>query len=232
MYEFTARAMDAHSLRTQKFFIYISCMTPRKKTNQRALIRMFQTTKEIWAGCDEAGRGCLAGPVFAAAVILPPGFKHAAIHDSKKLSHAQRLQAREVIKDNALAWAVQSIDAPTIDRINILNASILAMHHALDALKIIPKLIAVDGNRFKMYKEIPHHCIIKGDSHLAAIGAASILAKTYRDEYMEQLHEAHPQYNWKQNKSYGTLEHRIAIAKHGYTAYHRKSFVVSLPELT
>lgn len=176
------------------------------------------------AGCDEAGRGCYAGPVVAAAVILPAGFYHPELNDSKKLSAARRETLRSYIEANALAYAVAMVDNTEIDRINILKASFKAMHHALDQLTIRPELILVDGNRFVPYKKIPHHCIIKGDGIYASIAAASILAKTCRDAIMVQLHDEHPQYNWDSNKGYGTAEHRKAIERYGLTKYHRRSF--------
>ena len=176
------------------------------------------------AGCDEAGRGCYAGPVFAAAVILPKDFYHPEINDSKLLSPQQRNELRVHIEANASAYAVAMIDNYEIDSINILKASFKAMHIALDALTIRPGLLLIDGNRFTSYKKIPHHCIIKGDGIYASIAAASILAKTYRDAYMEQLHNEFPQYNWKSNKGYGTPEHRNAIDQSGLCKYHRKSF--------
>lgn len=178
----------------------------------------------IEAGCDEAGRGCLAGPVFAAAVILPDGFHNELLNDSKQLSEKQRDLLRPVIEQEALAWAVASVDNHEIDEINILNASILAMHRALDQLKIRPQHIIIDGNRFKKYGDIPHLCIVKGDGKYMSIAAASVLAKTHRDEYMKKLHEQFPVYNWQQNKGYPTQEHRNKIKAHGITDYHRKSF--------
>ena len=184
----------------------------------------------IEAGCDEAGRGCLAGPVFAAAVVLPHGFSHPLLNDSKQLNAGQREQLREIIEREALAWSVVSIDAQEIDRINILNASIKGMHRALDNLKnsagekVIPSLIFVDGNRFHPYGEIPHHCIVKGDGKLSCIAAASILAKTHRDEYMRHLATQYPQYGWEENMAYPTAKHREAIALYGLTPYHRRSF--------
>lgn len=178
----------------------------------------------IEAGCDEAGRGCYAGPVCAAAVVLPKSFQHPVLNDSKQLSAAQRYELKKVIEGEAIAYAVAMIDEGEIDRINILQASFKAMHLALDKLKIIPELLLIDGNRFTTYKNIPHHCIVQGDGIYASIAAASILAKTYRDDYMTRLHEEHPHYNWKQNKGYGTKEHRAAIDTHGLCKYHRKSF--------
>lgn len=176
------------------------------------------------AGVDEAGRGCLAGPVVAAALILPTDFTHAFLTDSKKLSHAQRMSLRPIILENALAWAVGVIDAPRIDQVNILNATYEAMHAAISGLKIRPQSLAIDGNRFRPYPSIPHHCLVKGDSRFLNIAGASILAKTYRDELMEQLYSEFPQYGWDKNKGYPTIFHREAIAKYGITPYHRKSF--------
>jgi len=185
----------------------------------------------VEAGCDEAGRGCLAGPVFAAAVILPDHFSNALLNDSKQLSEKQRAQLRPVIEREALAWAVASVDNHEIDEINILNASILAMHRALDQLQVRPEHIIVDGNRFKKYHQIPHLCIVKGDGKYMSIAAASVLAKTHRDEYMENLHEQFPVYNWKKNKGYPTKEHRSGIEKFGPTPFHRLSFTLLDPQL-
>ncbi len=181
------------------------------------------------AGCDEAGRGCLAGPVFAAAVILPPDFDHLDLDDSKKLSESQRNALREIIEKEALAYAVAKMDAPDIDKYNILWASVRTMHKALDKLKIRPAHIIVDGNKFIPYKNVTFECIIKGDGKYASIAAASILAKTYRDEYMENLNKKHPQYHWQKNKGYPTQVHRRAIIEHGITKYHRKSFQLLPP---
>ena len=178
----------------------------------------------IEAGCDEAGRGCLAGPVFAASVILPNEFSDPVLNDSKQLSEKKRNELRKIIEKEALAWAVASVDNHEIDKINILNASFLAMHRAIGLLKIKPQLLLIDGNRFKHYKEIPHECIVKGDGKFASIAAASILAKTYRDEFMENLHHQFPVYCWNENKGYPTKSHKAAIAGHGITDFHRKSF--------
>ena len=185
----------------------------------------------IEVGCDEAGRGCLAGAVFAAAVILPPDYRHPMLNDSKQLSEKQRYQLRPEIERDALAWAVGIVTPQEIDNINILNASILAMHRAIEQLDITPQRILVDGNRFKPYKETPHTCVIKGDGKYLSIAAASILAKTYRDDYMLQLHEKFPLYGWDRNKGYPTIEHRQAIAQHGTTPYHRNSFRLTDPQL-
>ena len=179
------------------------------------------------AGCDEAGRGCYAGPVFAAAVILAPGFFHPLLNDSKQVSPENRNELRIYIEANALAWAVAQVDHEEIDRINILKASFKAMHLALDQLKPRPRLLLIDGNRFTKYKRTPHRCIIKGDSIFSSIAAASILAKTWRDEYMQRLHAEFPHYRWDSNKGYGTREHRDAIEKHGLCKYHRKSFNIN-----
>ncbi|WP_353780177.1 ribonuclease HII [Winogradskyella sp. 3972H.M.0a.05] len=180
-------------------------------------------------GLDEAGRGCLAGPVTAAAVILPTGFNNDILNDSKQLSEKKRDVLKPIIEQDAIAFAVEHVWQEEIDEINILNASILAMHKAVDALQTIPEHLIVDGNKFKPYKEIPHQTIVKGDSKYLSIAAASVLAKTYRDEYMNIIHEEYPMYNWKQNKGYPTKEHREAIKAHGTTRYHRKSFRL-LPE--
>ncbi|WP_343669576.1 ribonuclease HII [Chitinophaga sp.] len=176
------------------------------------------------AGCDEAGRGCLAGPVFAAAVILPLKFRHKLLNDSKQLKAADREYLRGVIEEKALFYAVASVDNEEIDKINILQASFRAMHLALEKLQQQPGYILVDGNRFKPYGNVPHACIIKGDGIYASIAAASILAKTYRDEYMMKLHEQFPHFGWFENKGYPTLQHRNAIREHGETPFHRKSF--------
>lgn len=176
------------------------------------------------AGCDEAGRGCLAGPVFAAAVMLPEGFSHPLLNDSKQVNARDRNLLREVIERSALAFAVASIDNEEIDRINILKASFKAMHLALDRLPRRPELILVDGNRFVPYRKIPYRCFVKGDARFTAIAAASILAKTYRDEHMMQLHEEFPHYHWQQNKGYGTEAHCRAIEQYGQCKYHRRTF--------
>ncbi len=176
------------------------------------------------AGCDEAGRGCLAGPVFAAAVILPHDFEHPLLNDSKQLSKKHRNELRIFIEKNAITFAVASLDAKVIDKVNILQASIRAMHLAVDKLAIAPSFLIIDGNKFKPYKDVPHQTIIKGDAKFASIAAASILAKTYRDEYMENLHLQYPEYDWIKNKGYGTKAHRDAIVKLGQTPYHRMSF--------
>ena len=187
----------------------------------------FLYKSKLEAGLDEAGRGCYAGPVFAAAVILPKDFFHPLLNDSKQLSEKQRDSLRPVIEKEAIAFAVAAVDNDEIDRINILQASFKAMHNALDQLNNIPQLLLIDGNRFKSYKEIKHKCIIKGDGIYASIAAASILAKTYRDEYMQQIHTEYTHYGWNKNKGYGTLEHRLAIEKEGLCKYHRQSFNIT-----
>ena len=185
---------------------------------------------KVEAGCDEAGRGCLAGSVYAAAVILPEDYQNDLLNDSKQLTEKRRYQLRDIIQRDAVAWAVGIVTPEEIDRINILNASILAMHRALDQLTVRPEAIIVDGNRFKPYYEphstlhTPHSTIVKGDGKYLSIAAASILAKTYRDDYMNQLAEEYPQYDWLSNKGYPTKKHREAIKKHGITPYHRKSY--------
>lgn len=187
-------------------------------------------TDKVEAGCDEAGRGCLAGSVYAAAVILPPNYENELLNDSKQLSERKRYLLRSIIENDAVAWAVGVVTAEEIDKINILNASILAMHRALDALKVQPEAIIVDGNRFKPYKDVPYTTIVKGDGKYLSIAAASILAKTYRDDYMKTIAEEYPQYNWKSNKGYPTNKHRAAIKKYGISPYHRKSFTLLPPE--
>ena len=178
----------------------------------------------VEAGCDEAGRGCLAGAVYAAAVILPPDYQNALLNDSKQLSEHRRYELRTQIEHDALAWAVGVVGPQEIDRINILNASILAMHRALDQLTLRPQAVIVDGNRFKPYQQLPYTTIVKGDGKYMAIAAASILAKTYRDDYMLQLDAEYPQYDWRANKGYPTSKHRDAIRQHGTTPYHRMSY--------
>ena len=178
----------------------------------------------IEAGCDEAGRGCLAGSVYAAAVILPPDYQNELLNDSKKLTAKKRYALREVIERDAIAWAVGIVTPEEIDKINILNASFLAMHRALDQLKVRPEAVIVDGNRFKPYQDLPSTTIVKGDGKYLSIAAASILAKTYRDDYMLSLAEEYPQYDWQSNMGYPTKKHRQAIREHGITPYHRKSY--------
>jgi ribonuclease HII len=185
----------------------------------------------VEAGCDEAGRGCLAGPVFAAAVILPPKFYHRLLNDSKLVPEENRYKLRTVIEKKAIAFAVGIVDNNEIDSINILNASFKAMHLALEKLQQLPGLLLIDGNRFNPYKTIPHECIIQGDGKFSAIAAASILAKTYRDDYMRQLHTEYPHYRWHANKGYATREHCKAIEEFGLCKYHRKSFDIKAAQL-
>jgi ribonuclease HII len=185
----------------------------------------------IEAGCDEAGRGCLAGPVYASAVILPKTYKNKWLDDSKKLSDKDRYELRPEIEAKAMAWAIGSVDNLEIDRINILKASFLAMHRAIDKLKIKPELLLIDGNRFTPYKKINHQCIIKGDSKYLNIAAASILAKTYRDDYMKEQALRYPQYNWEQNMAYPTKKHREAIKEFGTTPLHRMTFQLLAKQL-
>jgi ribonuclease HII len=188
------------------------------------MLKEFNFSGGLLAGCDEAGRGCLAGPVFAAAVILPVGFSHPLLDDSKKMKEEHRKELRELIQMKALAWAVGSCDHEEIDRINILNASFLAMHRAIRQLPLIPELLLIDGNRFRVYEGIRHQCVVGGDGIYTCIAAASILAKTFRDDYMEQLHVEFPQYGWDRNKAYATASHRDAMLRFGRSPYHRKTF--------
>jgi len=188
------------------------------------MLKSFHTEGAVEAGCDEAGRGCIAGPVFAAAVILSPQFSNPVLDDSKKLSAKKRQHLRTLIEQEAMAWAVGVVHEKEIDQINILNASFLAMHRALDSLALVPSHLLIDGNRFKPYGLISHSCIVKGDGIYASIAAASILAKTHRDEYMGSMHLEYPLYGWNKNKGYPTREHRKAILKLGPTPYHRRSF--------
>jgi ribonuclease HII len=189
-----------------------------------SMLKSFHTQACIEAGCDEAGRGCIAGPVFAAAVILPSEYQNSSLDDSKKLSAKSRNQLRQVVEKEALAFAVGIVDEKEIDSINILNASFLAMHRALDQLRIQPEHLIIDGNRFKPYAELAYSCIIKGDGKYASIAAASILAKTYRDEYMGKLHQEFPEYGWDRNMGYPTKQHRKALLEFGPSPYHRRSF--------
>jgi len=189
----------------------------------------FHHSNLLEAGCDEAGRGCLAGPVCAAAVILPSDFHHPLLNDSKQLTEHQRDILRPLIEREALAWAVAMVESAEIDRINILKASFLAMHRALDTLTIRPEFILVDGNRFTPYPAVPHLCVVKGDGKYSSIAAASVLAKTWRDEVMTRLHAQHPHYDWRNNKGYPTESHRAALRLHGITSHHRRSFRL-LPE--
>lgn len=190
------------------------------------LIKHYNTDDRIEAGCDEAGRGCLAGPVFAAAVVLPSDYDNPLINDSKQLNEKQRRQLRAEIERDAVAWAVCSIDNEGIDRMNILWASLHAMNMAVRQLKVRPEFLLIDGNRFRNETDIDYKCFVKGDAKYMSIAAASILAKTHRDEYMEQLHEQYPDYHWDKNKGYPTKAHYEAIARRGITPYHRKSFTL------
>jgi len=193
------------------------------------MLNKYHTKGIIEAGCDEAGRGCLAGPVYAAAVILPNDFEHELLNDSKQLTENQRDKLRPIIETEAVAWAVATVEPLEIDRINILNASFLAMHRAIEQLTTAPESLLIDGNRFKPYPDIPYHCIIKGDGKYLSIAAASVLAKTHRDDYMKNIHAEFPVYHWNSNKGYPTEAHREAIRTHGTTTYHRHSFRL-LPE--
>lgn len=185
----------------------------------------------IEAGCDEAGRGCLAGPVFAAAVILPDNFDHHLLNDSKQLPEDVRYALRAEIEQKAIAHAVASVDNLEIDSINILNASFLAMHRAIEKLTLSPQFLIIDGNRFNKYKNMPHKCIVEGDAKYFSIAAASILAKTYRDDYMKKIAAEHPEYDWHNNKGYPTIKHRETILKIGFTPYHRRTFRVTDPQM-
>ena len=191
----------------------------------------FHTEGLLEAGCDEAGRGCLAGPVFAAAVILPPDFSCEELNDSKKLTERMRYNLRPFIEENALDWAVGVVSPQEIDEINILKASFLAMHRALNQLKLRPNHLIIDGNRFTPYNDVPHHCIVKGDGKYLSIAAASVLAKTYRDDFMVKIDADYPDYQWKKNKGYPTKDHRLAIERHGATPHHRQSFTLLDPQM-
>lgn len=195
------------------------------------MLKRFLEKGRLEAGCDEAGRGCLAGPVVAAAVILPPKFRNKLLNDSKQLTEDQRNELRPIIEQEALAWKVAFVDHEEIDRINILNASFLAMHRAIDALETKPGHLLIDGNRFNPYPDIAHTCVIKGDSIFASIAAASVLAKTHRDEYMRKLHPEFPHYGWDTNVGYPTVHHRTAILEHGTSPFHRTSFRNGLEQL-
>lgn len=188
------------------------------------MLKSYLVPNVIEAGCDEAGRGCLAGSVYAAAVIFPPDYHNSEINDSKQLTDARRHMLREIIERDALSWAVGVVTAEEIDHINILNASILAMHRALGQLRLVPQSIIVDGNRFKPYRDVPWQTVVKGDGKYLSIAAASILAKTYRDDYMDDIDKDYPVYGWSRNKGYPTKEHRNAIRQHGVSPYHRKTF--------
>lgn len=203
-------------------------MRPHK---EHKMLLPYMTDGAVEAGCDEAGRGCLAGPVYAAAVILPPDFHSAELNDSKQLTARQRYLLRPIIEQEAVAWAVGVVTAQEIDKINILNASILAMHRALDQLTTRPDHLIIDGNRFKSYGKIPYQCVVKGDGTYLSIAAASVLAKTYRDDYMCQIGEEYPAYNWKKNKGYPTRDHRAAIEQLGPCPYHRMTFTLLDPQL-
>ena len=191
------------------------------------MLQAYYQDELIEAGCDEAGRGCLAGPVFAAAVMLPRSFYHPLLNDSKQLTEEHRYQLRPIIEEQAITYAVASLDNNQIDKINILRASFKSMHLAIKQLAVQPQLLLIDGNRFTKYRGIPHKCIIQGDGIYASIAAASILAKTYRDDFMKELHYKHPEFNWTQNKGYATKEHQVALDQFGPTKYHRKSFRLS-----
>lgn len=191
------------------------------------MLQLFYQSELVEAGCDEAGRGCLAGPVFAASVVLPPNFHHPLLNDSKQVTETNRNALKSYIEEKAVAFAVAMVDNDEIDKINILKASFKAMHLAISSLAVKPGLLLIDGNQFIKYKRVPHKCIIKGDEKYASIAAASILAKTYRDAYMMQLHAALPQYAWNNNKGYGTVEHRRAIERYGLSTFHRKTFRVA-----
>lgn len=195
------------------------------------MLQAYLKPDRIEAGCDEAGRGCLAGAVFAAAVILPPHFEHEFLKDSKQMTAKRRQLVRTIIEEQALTWAVAKVEPRAIEEINILNASILAMHQAVSALSIVPEHLLIDGNRFHPYEGIAHSCLVKGDQHYLSIAAASVLAKTHRDEYMEQLDEQYPCYGWKKNKGYPTKDHRQAVVTHGACIHHRSSFSYKTSDL-
>jgi ribonuclease HII len=207
----------------------INLSTPFLTFGKNNLLPAFYQEVLLEAGVDEAGRGCYAGPVFAAAVILPQDFRHPLLNDSKQLKAEQRNELRTIIEQQSVAFAVAQASEADIDRINILQATYLAMHGAIAQLAKPPQLLLIDGNRFKPYPGLPHHCFVKGDGRFASIAAASVLAKTYRDEWMAELHQHYPQYDWLHNKGYGTATHRAAIAQHGLCPHHRKSFNI-LPQ--
>lgn len=194
------------------------------------MLKPFHTPKCIEAGCDEAGRGCLAGPVYAAAVIFPPDYHNKELNDSKQLSDKKRKILREQIIKDATCWAVGIVDNHEIDKINILNASILAMHRAIERLSTLPEHLIIDGNKFKKYKQIPYDCIVKGDGKFLSIAAASILAKTFRDDFMDELHQQFPMYDWLSNKGYPTQKHKMAIQEYGLTDFHRVTFNYKMPQ--
>ena len=188
------------------------------------MLQEFKKGKKTVAGCDEAGRGCLAGPVFAAAIILPEGYRHELLNDSKKMKESDRDYLAEHLKEHALAYSIAMCDHEEIDRINILNASFMAMHRAVQQLDVLPDLLLIDGNRFNPYPGIQHECVVGGDGIFTCIAAASVLAKTARDSFMMDLHKIHPEYGWDRNKAYATKQHREALMKFGYSPYHRKTF--------
>lgn len=194
------------------------------------MLKPFHTPNCIEAGCDEAGRGCLAGPVYAAAVIFPPDYHNKELNDSKQLSDKKRKILREQIIKDATCWAVGIVDNHEIDKINILNASILAMHRAIERLSTLPEHLIIDGNKFKKYKQIPYDCIVKGDGKFLSIAAASILAKTFRDDFMDELHQQFPMYDWLSNKGYPTQKHKMAIQEYGLTDFHRVTFNYKMPQ--
>ena len=194
------------------------------------MLKPFHTPNCIEAGCDEAGRGCLAGPVYAAAVIFPPDYHNKELNDSKQLSDKKRKILREQIIKDATCWAVGIVDNHDIDKINILNASILAMHRAIEQLSTLPEHLIIDGNKFKKYKQIPYDCIVKGDGKFLSIAAASILAKTFRDDFMDELHQQFPMYDWLSNKGYPTQKHKLAIQEYGLTDFHRVTFNYKMPQ--
>lgn len=195
----------------------------------KAMLLPFFQEELLEAGCDEAGRGCLAGPVFAAAVVLPKDFHHPLLNDSKQLTEAQRYELRPVIEERALCFGVAQLSHSQIDKLNILKASFKAMHLAVKSLSVPPQLLLIDGNRFTPYRRVPHQCIVGGDGKYASIAAASVLAKTYRDDFMQSLHLRYPHYNWAQNKGYATKDHQTALSRFGPCRYHRQSFRLSYP---
>jgi ribonuclease HII len=210
----------------------VKVKVPVKQTEPPVKLQARFQHELIEAGCDEAGRGCLAGPVYAAAVILPHNFDHHLLNDSKQLCEADRYSLRTEIEQGAVAYAVASVSNLEIDEINILNASFLAMHRAIEQLHLTPEFLIIDGNRFNKYKNTPHQCIIQGDGKYFSIAAASILAKTYRDDYMQQLAAEHPEYDWHTNKGYPTIKHRNMVMQHGFTPHHRRTFNVTNPQLS
>lgn len=218
-YTFIIKVALTAKLRVEPLLLYFALPKDKKE-----MLAPYYHKGVLEAGCDEAGRGCLAGPVFAAAVMLPQDFYHPLLNDSKRLSEANRMLLRPIIEKEAISFAVAAIDNHEIDRINILKASIKGMHEAVAQLKTKPELLLIDGNRFTPYFGIPHHCVVKGDSKFASIAAASILAKTYRDDFMVAAHGQYPQYNWCQNKGYPTLQHKLAIAQYGQCKLHRQTF--------